>query len=179
MMLKYFTYLDAFGTTFQFTTMKDSKFRTPIGAVLSVFCLIVIIVFCFVFGRDFLFKKNPRVLTQIVVPDKYNDPFRMTADNFVIPWRLSDANNFPIDFQDKFYPIITYYKYETNSSGQFPTYNRIINIVKCNETFANVPEFTENFPVKDYYCMDWSQDNYTFGGYWDGHYLHYFELLRT
>jgi hypothetical protein len=175
-MVKYLNYLDVFGTTFHFTTMNDSKFRTPIGALLSILCFIVITVFCFIFGRDFLFKKNPRVLTQIVVPDKYRDPFRMTADNFVIPWRLTDLKNLPIDFENKFYPIITYQKFETNSSGQYLIYKRQIDIVKCNETFAKVPEFTENFPVNNYYCMDWSQDNYTLGGNWDGHYLNTFDI---
>jgi hypothetical protein len=175
-MLKYITYLDAFGTTFQFTTMKDSKFRTPVGGILSILSLIVIIIFCFVFGRDFFFKKNPRVLTQIVVPDKYNDPFRMTVDIFVVPWRMADENNLPVNFENIFYPVITYYRYTMNSTGPIPIYNKIIDVVKCNETYAKVSEFTEKFPVKDYYCMDWSKDNYTFGGHWDGHYLHYFEL---
>lgn len=90
----------------------------------------------------------------------------MTADNFVITWRLADSNNLPVDFENKLYPVITYYRYETNSSGQYPTYTRLIDILKCNETFANVPQFTENFPVKDYFFMNWSEDNFTFGGNW-------------
>lgn len=56
-MAKYLNYLDAFGTTFNFTTMNDSKFRTPMGAILSIICVIVIVVFSFIFGGDFLFKR--------------------------------------------------------------------------------------------------------------------------
>lgn len=100
----------------------------------------------------------------------------MTAENFVIPWRITDIKNLPINFENIIYPVITYYKYETNSSGQYPTYNRKVDIVKCNETFARVPEFTGNFPLENYYCMDWSQDNYTFGGNWDGHYFNSFDI---
>jgi hypothetical protein len=114
-MLKLISLIDVFGTTFQFTTMKESKFRTAAGGIFTMMCLIVIIVFCYVFGRDFFFKKNPRVLTQVVVPDNYTDPFQMTAENFVLPWRLADADNLPVDFENKFYPTITYYRYLTNS----------------------------------------------------------------
>lgn len=175
-MKNYLMKLDAFGTTFHFTTMNECKFRTPIGAALSIICILLIIIFGFLFGRDFLYKKNPKILTQIMVPDKYNDPFRMSADNFVIPWRITDLNGVPIEFENIFYPVITYYRYETNSSGLMMTYNRRVNFLKCNETLAKVPQFTEIFSVENYYCMDWSEDNYTFGGNWDGQYFHSFDI---
>ena len=77
--------IDIFGTTFQFTTFKDSKFRTLIGGVMTILSGIVLVIFFFLFGRDFLFKKNPMVVSQNMVPDQYKPPLELSAKNLVCP----------------------------------------------------------------------------------------------
>jgi hypothetical protein len=176
MILSYLKYIDIFGTTFQFTTFKNLKFQTLIGGIMTILSGIVLIVFCFLFGRNFLFKKNPLVMSQDMVPDDYKPPLKITAENLVLPWRLADSNNFPVDFENKFYPIITYFRYETNSSGVFEIYNSNIEFSKCTNETAMMPEFSSRYNISQYYCMDWSKDNYTIGGYWDGSYVDYFQL---
>src|SRR4051794_14124702 len=100
--------LDIFGTGFEFTTFKHSKFQTLLGASFTIVCLIIIIVFSFLFGRDFYFRQNPRVLAQIKVPDNYSEPFVMNTDNFLVAWRISDTNSKKVDFTGYLYPILTH-----------------------------------------------------------------------
>ena len=122
MILNYPSYIDIFGTTFQFTTFKNLKFKTSLGGVMTILSGVVLIVFCFLFGKNFLFKKNPLVMSQDMVPDNYKPPFKISSENLVLPWRLADSNNFPVDFENKIYPMITFFRYETNSSGVYEIY---------------------------------------------------------
>ena len=92
----------------------------------------------------------------------------MTPENFVIPWRLTNDNGKLIDFQNKLNPVLTYYQYVLNSTGQILTKQVDIGVTKCNTENAKMPEFTTKVSLDDWYCMDWTKDNFTFGGYWDG-----------
>ena len=94
-----------------------------------------------------------------------------------MPWRLADANNFPVEFENKLFPIITFYRYETNTSGIFSTYTQNIEFAKCTNETVQMPEFANKYNLNDYYCMDWSKDNFTLGVYWDGSYVDYFQLF--
>jgi hypothetical protein len=175
MMSEILRWIDVFGTNFQFTTFKQSKFKTKIGGIISISALITIIVFSFLFGRDFFFKKNPRVLSQLVIPDDYLSPFEMTPENFVIPWRISDDYSRTVNFENIIYPRLTYYQFKKNSTEMKEI---DINVTKCSKENAKIPEFSKKFNIEEWYCFDWNQyKNLTFGGYWDASFVNYFQLV--
>ncbi len=77
-------------------------------------------------------------------------------------------------FKRFFYPIFTHFEFVTNSTGDHLIRNRTLPIEKCSEKNAKVKELSQNFNLDSYYCTDWTKDNCTFGGFWDGSYTHYF-----
>jgi hypothetical protein len=170
--------IDIFDTNFQFRTFNKSKFRTNIGGIISLTSVLLIIVFSIFFGWDFFFKKNPKILNQTIFPDKYPDPFLMTPENFVLPWRLSDDYSQTVNFTNLIYPRLQYFKYKLNESGQIMEHIEDLQYSKCNSLNAKVPEFVNEFKIEDWYCVDWDKHkNLTFGGYWDGDFVEYYSLV--
>jgi hypothetical protein len=166
-------YIDIFGQNFQFFIFGNEKFRTYFGASLACSTFILVIIFGFFFGSDFLYKQNPRIVSQIVAPNKYPPPLTLTPENFVIGWKISDSS---VQFEGKIYPVITYYQILFNSSGTFDMGKENIKYSKCTNENAKVVEFSR-YINNDYYCLDFTSNNKTFGGYWDGDYVNYFELV--
>ena len=55
--------------------------------------------------------------------------------------------------------------------------NLDIPIKKCNNENANIPELNKYFNNEDWYCYDWSLENFTFGGFFDGEYADFFQTM--
>jgi hypothetical protein len=175
-MLQFMSYLDFFGVTFNFTTYGHTKFRSPLGGLLTMICAIVIIIFGIFFGMDFFTKKNPKVIQQTVYPDDYLPPIKISPENILFPWRLVDSYSRPVDFEGKIFPRLSYLKYVQNSTGTILVAYSNLKIEKCNSKNIQIPEFSNKFNISEYYCVDWSDGNYTFGGNFDGNYVDYFHL---
>ena len=86
---------------------------------------------------------------------------------------MADNNENIVNFENMLYPIITYYSFDLNSTGTYLLEQKQLEVVKCNSANAKVPEFVSNYQLADYYCFDWSKENLTLGGYWDGSYVNY------
>jgi hypothetical protein len=171
--------IDLFGVTFQFRVMKENKFRTTVGGILTIFYTMILIVFFFLLGRDFMFKKNPRVSSQEIIPENYTDPFVLTQDNMLIAWRLSDEYAIPINFEGIVYPFITYYHYSNeidDMNGSYLHYSKNIEFTKCSSLKNLSKEFSEYYNTDEWYCIDWGNKNLTFGGGWDATFTDYFNL---
>lgn len=52
-----------------------------------------------------------------------------------------------------------------------------MGIKKCTEYNANTTAFNNSFNPDLWYCIDWPEYNYTFGGYWHGKYAYYFNII--
>jgi hypothetical protein len=168
--------VDIFGKNFQFTTYKKEKFKTVIGGVMTILCLATLISFGFFFGSDFFFRKGARIQNQVTVPNDYPEPFAMTAKNLPLAWRLEDYYSNTVPLEARFYPMWKHYEYIFNSTGQWLVRSRILPVTKCSDQNIQRPELKKIINMNDFWCLDWTQDNYTFGGYWDGSYTNYFVL---
>jgi hypothetical protein len=171
--LKFF---DLFGVAFEFTTLKDTKYSSSLGGLITICCGLTILVFGFFFGQDFFYKKNPKIIQQTVYPEDYLAPIKLRPDNIIFPWRLVDAFKNPINFEGKVFPFLDYYQYTQNSTGSNLINFSRLYFKKCTKEIANVPEFYNNFNLDNYYCVDWNQGNFTFGGFADGNYTDMFTL---
>ncbi len=60
-----FMKLDFFGAQFQFSIMGNSKYRSPVGLIMSSICLVMIIIVTILFGNDFYNKENPKLLQRV------------------------------------------------------------------------------------------------------------------
>jgi hypothetical protein len=174
-MLNYMKFIDMFGTSFQFTIFKKEKFRTIVGAILTVISFVIILVFSFFFGSDFYYKLNPKVLTEIIQPEIYPPSFELSPENLVLAWRITDSSDLLINYTGIIYPVITYYNFHLNSTEQDKDRVEVLSIQKCSDLNVKMKEFV--FPKDDWYCLDWSSGNYSLGGYWDANSIDYFELV--
>ncbi len=126
------TNLDMYGTIFEFTIFKKSKFKTFTGGIFTLMSLTTILVFVYLFGKDFFLRENPSVLFHEMHPDNYPPPVNLNKENFTIAWRLSDDDGEPVNFTNLFYPIIEYRNYETNSSGTLLSKYLKLENTKCS-----------------------------------------------
>jgi hypothetical protein len=177
-MSKYFKSLDIFGNSFSFTTFQHDKYKTTVGGLLSLICIVIAIIFTFLFGQDFFYRTNPKVRSQKVIP-QFAQKINLTRDVLALPWRIEDDSTKPVNFDGLIYPKLSYYIYNYNEQNQLTLMKKIFfNITKCSEENVKFPQLYKQLNLSNYYCFDWeaSDQKYTFGGFWDESFLHYFEI---
>ncbi len=171
---KHLESIDIFGLPFYFTTFGKSRFKTVIGSFFTILFSIVMITFTFLFGRDFYYRENPKVLTQIKTPVEYPPAFKLNQDSMFFAWRISDENGYLVDHYDFLNVYLTHYYYD-NINGtyiQTPLESKV-----CSEFNITNEEFSKNYKTDAWRCIDWKKyPNLTFGGFWDSNELSYFEL---
>ena len=64
--------IDIFGTKFNFTIFGNSHYNTKFGGVLTFITVALSMAVTFIFGNDLLFRKNPKVITEKLVPVNYS-----------------------------------------------------------------------------------------------------------
>jgi hypothetical protein len=174
-MSSYFKNIDIFGTRFEFTTFTKSKFRSVEGAVITLICYVIILIFSFFFGRDFYLRINPRILYQIQIPVNYSSPFLLDNTNMFIAWRISSYSSKTINHTGIVYPKIIHYSYDNVKNELIQ--KSFLNYTKCSDQKVFNKEFAKSYNPDIWYCIDWPKDLYLkFGGYWDNDFINYFEI---
>jgi hypothetical protein len=173
--MRYISSIDMYGTTFQFTTNKKTKFRTIMGGILSLITFGVLIAFSFLFGQNFFYRVNPSIVSHIANPEKFPPLIKLTGENLFIPFQIADNNLAPAAFEGIVYPSIYYYKYSKGANGVWnqDIFKRM-DAVKCDKTKARPKDFNVNIKLSEYYCADWGNDEYYFGGSYDGDEIGYY-----
>lgn len=177
-MSKYLKIIDIFGNSFSFTTFQQEKFKTSIGGFFSFICIIIAIVFSFLFGQDFFYRSNPKVRSQKVIPEMA-EKINLSRDVLALPWRIEDDSGIPVNFEGLIYPKLFYFFYDYNEQNQLTLSKKVtFNLTKCNDEIVKFPQLQKQLNLSNYYCWDWegSAQNFTYGGFWDTSFAHYFEI---
>ena len=94
----YFMQFDYFGTQFQFSVLGNTKYKSLVGLLMSVCCLIMICIVTILFGRDFYNKEGPKIIFENFMTDDYKE-FNLTPSNLTFAFRIEDdygnLANFP------------------------------------------------------------------------------------
>jgi hypothetical protein len=147
--------MDIFGTQMKFSLYRRVKYTSLLGGFSSILAYITIIVFTFVFGKNFFYKTNPKILFKQERPDIYPPPIQINGENIVIPWRITDENDAPVNFTNIIYPIMSHWKYKIGETKNLQLVEVIsLPLTKCNEKNANMTEFLFYFSIEDWYCFD-------------------------
>src|SRR5687768_12873091 len=101
--MSFLSTIDIFGTEFSFTTFGSSKYGTIMGGMLTIICGFVFIAFTVLFGRDFFWRENPKLLTQTIFPELYPPPIKLNQSTLIIPWRFENVDGNPINMTGKLY----------------------------------------------------------------------------
>jgi hypothetical protein len=168
--------IDLFGTSFQFTIFKKDTFQTVMGGLFTLACLGLIITFTAIFGRDFFYKINPTSTTQIVIPDETPNPTNLTNENLVVAFRISRKTNF-LSNSKYLHPVLIHEAWGKKDDIEgFAGVFTNLNWTRCDNINSPVKPFTDNFNQSEFWCVDWSKHNLTFGGDPDGNIYHSFRL---
>ena len=171
--MKCFKQIDMYGPKFTFTVFHSMHYKTLIGGILTIISIILILVLCFLVGRDFFFKENPKVLISNEKPTKYTI-FNLTQNDLLLAWRINDLNGNEVNLTGKLYPILYYFSIERNSiSRNIINSNRInLKYSKCNYTKRSELDLLSD--INNYYCVDFS--NFSFGGASENSFFYYFSI---
>ena len=161
--------IDIFGTKFNFTIFGNSHYNTKFGGVLTFITVALSMAVTFIFGNDLLFRKNPKVITEKLVPVNYSFNY-YNVSNFPFFWTLKDSLNNLVNFTDILYPVSKIYVYKYNTTTSQLVLNDAITLPnkKCTKDMVNNDDLFIKLGLNLYYCIDWTDSPYPFGGFWDG-----------
>jgi len=179
MMLNILRQVDIFGAKFGFKINNQETYKTAVGGTFSILTLTVVVIFSFFFGQDFYYGINPSVYLNTFVPEKYDPPLPLKPENFTVAWRIEGYNKSAINFTKILYPIMRSSSLKRNEKDVLEAIFEDVHfeLSKCNAKNTKVKEFTNNFQLDEWYCFDWNKGNFSFGGFWDGDYVNYFQTL--
>ncbi len=156
--------LDAYGSLFSFTINRESKYKTFLGGMISLLSFLFIGSFTFLFGKDFFFRKNPKIVFVQENLSAQINRGKISNKNLTIAWRIEDTNRKQVSYtSDLFYTSIAYYSYifsyEKNETIKI---KKNIPVKKCNEIFAvgEFPDFLIDhnylyyFNASEWNCVD-------------------------
>ena len=171
--MKYFKHLDIYGLTFNFTTFQSLYFKTFVGGLLSIISVSLMFIFCFLFGKDFFFKQNPKVLISNEKPTTYQI-FNLTQNDLLLAWRINDLYGNEVDVSGKIYPIFYYFSIERNSvSRKIIKSTRIsLEYSKCHYVSRSDLDWLSD--LNNYYCVDFN--NLPSGGGTENSFFYYFAI---
>jgi len=178
MIQKILSTIDIFGAKFGFNINNQETYKTAFGGTLSIFTLLVIVIFTFLFGQDFYYRINPSVFLNTFVPEKYDPPIALRPENFTIAWRIEGDDKYALNFTKVLYPVMKRFRFKRNEKDQLDLVDDVpLELTKCSAENTKVKEFSNNFKLDEWYCFDWTKGNFTFGGFWDGDYVNAFQTL--
>jgi len=167
------TLIDIYGTKFHLLTNQKLKFKTWIGGIITIILSLIGLIFIYIFGEDFFFRKNPS-FTQSTIGEGY-EKIDLSKEKVLIAFRIEDMNGNYLNTSKYLYPKIVYYSAIPGEDGKSRSNHKeeYISYRLCEE---NDFEGSENFVLLygTLFCIEWK--NKTFGGYWDNEFLYYFSL---
>ena len=169
----FLTLIDIYGTKFHLLTNQKLKFKTWIGGIITTILSLIGLIFIYIFGEDFFFRKNPS-FTQSTIGEGY-EKIDLSKEKISIAFRVEDMNGNYLNISKYLYPKIVYYSAIPGEDGKSRSNHKeeYISYRLCEE---NDFEGSENFVLLygTLFCIEWK--NKTFGGYWDNEFLYYFSL---
>ena len=166
--------IDCFGTNFNFFLNHKKKFKTFYGGIITIITLLLIILCLICFGDNLYHKKNPTI-NQTNINSDYTI-INLKNEKLVFAFRFENLDGQYVDISNKIYPKIYYYsRPEINNSNTLSVFKQeeFLSYHICNES-----DDGENINlIKNYgklFCIDFN--NKKFGGYWDNHFIYYFEI---
>jgi hypothetical protein len=166
-------YLDIFGFEFNFLTNGREKNRTISGALLTIFYSLIVVLLFVQFGVDLYERKNPKVSTNLEIAPY--TPVQLSNKNFTFAYRIEDVNGkFFLD-ETVAFPKFYFLSYELKNGLWV---EKFVN-EQANRRCHDFPDYKEKeayygISLDSWYCVNF--DNYTWGGFWDGNFVNYFQV---
>lgn len=168
--------LDYFGSTTQLRTFGKKTHKTGLGASVTVCSLILISVASVLFGRDFYLKETPRVFTESISPEVF-DNITMTPNNFNFMFRLEDKIGNFFDFENKLNLVVSYLAMFYNETNQDFEFDRVIySPDRCsNQTVIDI-NLSQGRNLSEWFCLNYTDQGLSLGGSWSGSFVYFWNI---
>ena len=165
-----------------FNEQGETRYKTLIGGLISIFFIIIIIIYCFFLFIRLFYRRDISVVhsTQI-------NPYVNLTDSHKLPFllRLTDTNSNPYQENEKMYYITAsiWYGGSNNTSLAYhaPQFSDSLNVSKCDINKHFTDEYKKYFfginNLSSFYCLEprnYSQTIY--GLYGNNHPFSYYSL---
>ena len=150
----YFRYLDLFGVQPLFTIRGYQTFQTIIGAILTLFCILIMIIYVSIFLNQMIYHTKPTILSSI-----YNDEIpksvNLTSENFSFAFSLQNQE-YESYIDDTIYNVTAVQtKIILTNNDSSEIYIENIDIIKCSQyKFEIIPEYFKYLPLNNIYCLN-------------------------
>lgn len=177
MNMNFLNSIDIYGTEFNFTTFNRRKYTSKLGGIMTVISFGMLLALLIVFGQPVWHKKNPGVILQ--THDFPNYPmYTLSNSQFPIAFRFENEKKIGVNLEGFVYPALQFIKQKKNhSTNSMDTFSNVfLNYTKCNNDILKNENLTS--ALENWYCVDWSKDNFTLGGLYDNSndYINYFKI---
>ena len=156
-MSTHFKNLDMFGVAFSFNTFGQEKFKSKLGASMTLVCLSIMAVFVYFFGMDFFHKENPNVIPNTLVHLE-SKKVPISNEKYSFMFRLEDGYNNPYDVDKTPYRLSgRYFHLKKNDKGVSEVICEVGGegiIKKCSKTKATLNPDLIKFKLEDWMCWD-------------------------
>ncbi len=157
---------DVLGVVYNLNLNESQSYKSPFGGIMSIFCLIMLTVFMYFFGRNFYYKKNPKVIgSTLYNKDYYTIP--LNSSQGILALKIEDYYTNMPNFTGVLYPRIVYKKFAENPETYFLDFiePHTLPQKRCDQMEEVLKN---NYKLKAWWCLDFPGANFTFGGDWEG-----------
>ena len=149
--------VDMYGVQFTFNTFGQSKFKTKLGGILTLFTISIVGLFTYIFGTDFWHKENPNVTPKDLV-HMTTKKIKITNEKYSFMIGLQNSSSNLYNYEEVPIKVFgTYYHLKKNGLGIFEhmcnTFGQVI-LTKCSNTKATLnPDLNEE-KLDKWLCWD-------------------------
>lgn len=151
--------LDLFySSSFNFTAKGKNKFQTYLGGVLSLLTILLIYLFSFNYGYEYIFKNKPIVFLENEIVENLTT-ISLNEKNSIFPWRIEDGNNKVFNFSNLIFPDIHLKFYAKNKlTKEIELKQTLIDFTNCDNSYKTINDLS-NFHINEYFCFKFSNQN--------------------
>ncbi len=165
---------DIFGVQPNFYILNNFKYQSILGVILSILCLFIVLLFSFLFGKDFYFRTTPRVVMEEKTSIDYRN-VTLLPDDFIFAFRIEDIDGNPYN-TDLLRLSMYYAQYVSNASGYYLINNDTDIIVNCNSIPGmNKTAFAKTKTISDWNCLNYNK-HLLLGGSWSSDFINFFQF---
>ena len=161
-----------------FNDSGDKRFKTNLGGILSIFSILISIIFIIIFFQRLIRKQD----ASIIISTERNNKINITySNNFPFMFRISDAFSMPLTSYNLYnISLLIWYGYIEKETNKLIQKYDNITVEKCdlNKHFGEYKKYFNQVPdIETYFCPKQRLYNQTlYGIYGDHNYFRYYNF---
>ena len=151
--MKYFLFIDIFGSKAHFTINGRKTYQTVFGAFMTIISYIIIFIFFFIFSKEIIYHRKPNIITSDLID---SSPIHFMISNEFV-WAFSlQFSNFSCFIDETVYNVDAYIAISNVfEDGSVIESRKYLNLVKCsNYSFTSIPEYFYGLNINNLYCVN-------------------------